>query len=237
MKKRIIELLLCIAMLLLILGMFVLSVRICANDEAWIEKEYNKLDINDYTGMSTEDMCRAYMCMVNYMDGKIDSMELEVSVDGSRVQMFNEKEIRHMDDVRRLYKGVEVFMWCCFAAAGCTIAAAGLLLRKEAAASVLKGYIVGLAVIVCAALALVIWGTVDFSGFWIKFHEIFLDLEGSTFDPMYSRMIRICPEKLFSDIIVRILVVGAGLLTFTGGLLIFLRKICARSHSSKEKAV
>lgn len=237
MKKELINFLLCVTMFLFILGTLVLSVRICANDGAWIKREYEKLDLNEYTGMSTEDMCRAYMRMVDYMDGKVDSMELEVTVNGIKMQMFNEKEILHMQDVRRLYKAVETFMWICFSSAAFAAAAAVLIIKREAAEMLFTSYLTGLGGILCLVLALVIWGLLDFSGLWIKFHEIFLDLEGSTFDPMYSRMIRICPEELFSDIILRILRVGTAILSSVGVLLFILKKVSSKCHPLKEKAV
>ena len=40
-----------------------------SGDKVWIKREYEKLDINDYTGMSTDEMCTVYLRMVDYMKG------------------------------------------------------------------------------------------------------------------------------------------------------------------------
>lgn len=74
-----------------------------SGDKAWIKREYEKLDINDYTGMSTDEMCAVYLRMVDYMKGGTDELQTEVTVFGERTEMFGEREISHMSDVRKLW--------------------------------------------------------------------------------------------------------------------------------------
>ena len=91
---------------LLMLLPVVLFVEAYAGDRAWLQKEYDKLDINLYTGMSTDDQIRAFMQMVDYMKDDADTMDVLVTVDGEEVLMYNEREISHMVDVRALYKKI-----------------------------------------------------------------------------------------------------------------------------------
>ena len=51
---------------------------------------------------------------------------------------------------------------------------------------------------------------VDFSSFWTKFHHIFFTNDLWLLDYDTDRMIRICPEQLFFDIVVRFALIGFG---------------------------
>ena len=95
-----------------------------SGDKVWIKREYEKLDINDYTGMSTDEMCNVYLRMVDYMKGGTDELQTEVTVFGERTEMFGEREISHMNDVRKLWFGVETAKYILFAFAAIAAALA-----------------------------------------------------------------------------------------------------------------
>ena len=105
-----------------------------SGDKAWIKREYEKLDINDYTGMSTDEMCTVYLRMVDYMKGRTDELQTEVTVFGERTEMFGEREISHMNDVRKLWFGVETAKYILFAFAAIAAALALYVYRRSAAA-------------------------------------------------------------------------------------------------------
>lgn len=177
-----------------------------SGDKAWIKREYEKLDINDYTGMSTDEMCAVYLRMVDYMKGGTDELQTEVTVFGERTEMFVEREISHMNDVRKLWFGVETAKYILFAFTAIAAALALYVYRRRAAAVLARCWLIGICVIAFIAAVLAVWAAVDFYSFWILFHAVFLDVPSSTFDPAESLMIRICVQQLFSDLILRIAV-------------------------------
>lgn len=200
---------------LIMLMLIFLSVSIASGDRAWLKREYDKLDINSYTGMNTDDMIAAFMQMVHYMKGDADSMDVEVSVHGERMQMYNETERAHMVDVRNLYKNLTIAGYIVLALAIISIALALAAHRtKDERRSILrfsaKAALWSIAGVVGFLLALGAWAALDFNSFWAVFHIVFLDLESSTFDPAVSRMIRICPAELFFDMVLRIFLFAGG---------------------------
>ena len=211
--RTITKILIGIAMPLLMLLFIVIGVELFSGDRAWLQREYDKLEINEYTGMSTEDQIRAFMQMVDYMKGRTDTMDVTVKVDGEEMLMYNESEISHMHDVRALYKKVTIGKWC---AVGIIAAAAMLTViccrekqgRSELLRFAAKALIIAFVGILLFLLTLGLWAILDFDRFWEVFHIVFLDLESSTFDPMESRMIQICPAELFSDMVMRIFAFG-----------------------------
>lgn len=201
------------AMPLLMLLFIVIGVELFAGDEAWLQKEYDKLQINDETGMSTEDQIRAFMQMVHYMKGSADSMDVTVKVNGEEMLMYNETEVAHMVDVHALYTKVMIGK-CCAVAVIITAAVLTVICcrekegRRELLRFAAKALIIAFVGILLFLLALGLWAIIDFDSFWRVFHIVFLDLESSTFDPTESRMIQICPAQLFSDMVMRIFIFG-----------------------------
>ena len=200
------------------------SVKIASGDRAWLKREYDKLDINAYTGMSTDDMIAAFMRMVDYMKGGAKNMDVEVSVHGERVQMYNEAERAHMVDVRTLYRRMRIAQYAVIAFALVAVSLAAFSHRtREDGESILrfsaKAALWSIAGVVGFLLALGAWAAIDFNSFWAVFHIVFLDLESSTFDPAVSRMIQICPAELFFDMVVRIFL-------FAGGAMAVIAAVC-----------
>ena len=207
--RLIVKILIGVLMPLLMLLPVVLFVEAYAGDRAWLQKEYDKLDINLYTGMSTDDQIRAFMQMVDYMKDDADTMDVLVTVDGEEVLMYNEREISHMVDVRALYKKIMIGKWCVISLAVVTAVLAALAFRdkegrRELFRFAAKAAIFAFIGIFVFIAAVGLWAILDFDSFWSAFHVVFLDLESSTFDPVYSRMIRICPAELFEDMVLRI---------------------------------
>ena len=207
------KLLICIAMPLLMLLTIVIGVELFSGDPAWLRKEYDKLELNAYTGMSTDDQIRAFMQMADYMKGEADSMDVTVTVDGEEMLMYNEREISHMVDVRALYKKVMIGKWCAVSVIALALVLSFVAFRdadgrREVLRFAAKAAIIAFVLILAFLLTLGLWATLDFDSFWETFHVVFLDLESSTFDPSESRMIQICPAELFSDMVMRIFIFG-----------------------------
>ncbi|MBR5947424.1 MAG: DUF1461 domain-containing protein [Clostridia bacterium] len=205
----------CVTLPLVMLMLIFLSVSILSGDRAWLKREYDKIDINAYTGMSTDDMIAAFMQMVDYMKGDADTMDVEVEVFGERMQMYNETERAHMVDVRSLYSRLKIAAYIVFALAVISLALALAAHRtKEERRNILrfsaKAELWSIVGVIGFLLALGAWAALDFDSFWAVFHIVFLDLESSTFDPAVSRMIQICPAELFFDMVVRIFLVAGG---------------------------
>lgn len=222
-----------LSMFTLIIAILITSVEFCAKDEAWVHKEYQNLNISDYTGMSVDDMCLAYNTMVNYMTGESDSMYVMVNCFGSEVEMYNAREKSHMLDVRALYSGVMIARNAMIVFAAVGITAFVLIVKKNRLEEISKSFLIALASVVGVIVLIGIWAAVDFESFWLVFHAVFLNIEDSTFDPAISRMKRVCPEKLFFDLIVRIFVIGIGvciILTVIAGVYLLSRR-------NKKKAV
>lgn len=204
--------LLALAMLFFILAVVITAIELAARDEDWVRREYEKLDINMGSGMTDEAMTEAFMLLIRYMAGETDSLSLRVTCFGEETEMYNEHEISHMRDVRSLYSRVITFRNIAGIAGPALLLLFLLIEKRERGYRCCKYYLIAIAAFAAAAIAVGIWVLLDFYGFWLTFHRIFLDIESSVFNSAQSRMIRICPGQLFSDMVMRIICLGFGFL-------------------------
>lgn len=211
--------LLVLAMIALIVSILITSVEFCAKDSKWLRNEYLKLDISEYSGMSVDDMCSAFTTMVNFMTGESDSLSVKVECFGYEVEMYDDRETEHMYDVRELYLNVIRARTALLIFATIGIAVFILTEKTDRFDRICRSFLNSLAVVVAVIALICAWAALDFSNFWIMFHAIFLNVEDSTFDPAISRMIRICPEKLFFDMVIRIFIIGLGVCGIIAGVM------------------
>lgn len=218
--------------LLLIIAILFVSLETILKSEGYFVKQYKKIGNAKLMQMSEQDLVRATMQMIYYMEGTAKSFDLDVSVNGETVSMFNEVERAHMVDVRTLYQSwralSRVFFILFFVVAALSV----FLLREKALGLISAAYIKANIVFAVVIAFLGIWIAVDFNSFWTTFHLIFFTNELWLLDPATSRMINMMPLELFFAIVTsmaaRFLFAAVALLTGA----IFVKKYYCR----REKA-
>lgn len=196
--------LLTIASLLIITAVLFTSLQFCMNQRDWYYKTYVKYNTDKHTMMSKEDMTEAIFRLVDYMEGRVDSIQLSVTEAGRVVEMYNRQEIDHMVDVRALYQAWRAVRTYGGILAAITIAVCMLTLPKGQRIGMLcRGFLIAAAVFGAVLIVLGIWVAVDFNSFWTEFHHLFFTNDLWLMDYATCRMIRICPLPLFNEIVVR----------------------------------
>ena len=97
------------SMILIFVIMFT-ALEFAMNDTAFINNEYTRLGMAKKMGMSQADLVNSCKQLVDYMQGKADSIDIEVTIDGEKTLMFDqEQEAVHMKDVQDLYLTVKKY--------------------------------------------------------------------------------------------------------------------------------
>ena len=209
-------------LLLTAVGMF--TVDGCCFRRSFYESEYAKLDTARQMGMTQADLMEATDTLLDYLKDRRDDLDLQTTVNGQAVEMFDMREKAHMVDVKALYRTAMT------AARAAAVAAAVLALllifaarrhRKAALGGVLWGF--GLFAVLLGAAA--VYAAVDFDSFWRSFHELLFD---NDLWLLYAdeRLIQMVPEQFFSDLVFRIVAVFAVIAAALTGLDLFLLKRC-----------
>lgn len=193
-----------IAALLIIIAVLFTSLQICMNQRNWYYESYVKYGTAKETLISDEDMTEAIFRLIDYMEGRADSIQLSVTEAGQTVEMYNQQEIDHMVDVRALYQAWRAVRTYGGILAVIIIAVCMATLPKgERMGMLCRGFLIAAAVFGAVLIVLGIWVAVDFNSFWTEFHHLFFTNELWLMDYRTCRMIRICPLQLFNDIVVR----------------------------------
>ena len=174
-------------------------------------QEYEKYDVLSDLNMSMDDAMDVTRQMMAYLRGEGDTLSVITTVDGRVQDFFNEQDRFHMGEVRDLFiGGLNIRTGALVIAVLCILLL--ILTKADLKKTVPAGYQAALAVTAAALLFLGIACAVDFNTVFVKFHHIFFDNDLWIFDPAEDYMIRMLPEGLFFDMVVRIGCIFAGLL-------------------------
>lgn len=203
-KNAVYTAMLAIAALLIIIAVLFTSLQICVNQRNWYYESYVKYGTAKETLISDEEMTEAIFRLIDYMEGRADSIQLSVVENGQTVEMYNRQEIDHMVDVRALYQAWRAVRTYGGILAVMIIAVCMATLPKgERMGMLCRGFLIAAAVFGAVLIVLGIWVAVDFNSFWTEFHHLFFTNDLWLMDYRTCRMIRICPLQLFNDIVVR----------------------------------
>lgn len=173
------------------------------------EREYEKNDVLDDLGMTMEDTMHVTREMMAYLRGDRDVLSVETTVEGRQQDFFNEQDRFHMAEVRDLFiGGLDLRLGACAAAVLCILIL--IFLRADWRKIVPRSYWIVLAVIGVLLAVFAAAAVIDFNAVFVGFHHIFFDNDLWLFDPAEDYMIRMLPEGLFADMVVRIGVLFAG---------------------------
>lgn len=192
------------------------------------EKEYEKYDVLSDLDMTMEDVMYVTEEMMAYLRGDRDTLSVVTTVEGEEQDFFNEQDRFHMGEVRDLFiGGLNIRTGAAAAAIVCLVflIASKAKLRKILARSYQAALgITGAAVIFIGAAA-----AIDFNAVFVQFHHIFFDNDLWLFDPAQDYMIRMLPEGLFADMVLRI-----GIL-FVSGLSVLLAVSIVSGYPAGKK--
>lgn len=214
----------------LIFVILVTSVDFHAFNKSYYESEYQRLDTAESLRMSEEGLFDATFALLDYLHMERDDIISISEVNGFEREIFNERETLHMVDVRDLYQNV-LLARNVFGLLGIVALVYMLVVYKkqqrpwmEMISDLASSYLQMSFCLGIGALMLVIWALLDFTSFWVGFHELFFSNDLWMLNPATSIMINMFPEEFFAGMVMRISVTFIVCYTVILGLVIFYRK-------------
>ena len=168
------------------------------------EKEYTKYQVLRALDMEMEDAMYVTREMMAYLKGDRERLSVVTTVEGTEQDFFNEQDRLHMDDVQGLFLGGLALRRWAFAVLAAALVFLAAACRKEIWRTLARSFQVVLGILAALILFLGIAMARNFNAVFTKFHEIFFDNDLWIFDPAEDYMIRMLPEGLFFDMVIRI---------------------------------
>ena len=185
------------------------------SDFSVYQEEYEKYYVLSDLDMTKEDVMYVTHEMMDYLRGNGDTLSVITTVEGREQDFFNEQDRFHMAEVRDLFiGGLNIRLGACAAVVLCIVFL--LISRADIKKIIPRSYWIALGITGIAVALIGIAAVVDFNAVFVQFHHIFFDNDLWIFDPAEDYMIRMLPEGLFYDMVMRI---GA---IFVGGLAVVL---------------
>ncbi len=185
------------------------------SDFSVYQEENEKYDVLSDLDMTMDDVMYVTHEMMDYLRGNGDTLSVITTVEGREQDFFNEQDRFHMAEVRDLFiGGLNIRLGACAAVVLCIVFL--LISRADIKKIIPRSYWIALGITGIAVALIGIAAVVDFNAVFVQFHHIFFDNDLWIFDPAEDYMIRMLPEGLFYDMVMRI---GA---IFVGGLAVVL---------------
>ena len=166
-------------------------------------QEYEKYDVLSDLDMTMDDVMYVTHEMMDYLRGEGDTLSVITTVEGKEQDFFNEQDRFHMGEVRNLFiGGLNIRIGACVAAVVCILFL--IITRADIKKILPRSYWIALGVTGAAVLLIGIAAVVNFNAVFVQFHHIFFDNDLWIFDPAEDYMIRMLPEGLFYDMVMRI---------------------------------
>ncbi len=80
------------------------NIRYLMGDVGFYERGLRKYDAVEATGIALEELDRASAEIISYFEDDSETLRVIVIVDGQETSLFNSRETRHMEDVKRLVR-------------------------------------------------------------------------------------------------------------------------------------
>ena len=166
-------------------------------------QEYEKYDVLSDLDMTMDDVMYVTHEMMDNLRGEGDTLSVITTVEGKEQDFFNEQDRFHMGEVRNLFiGGLNIRIGACVAAVVCILFL--IITRADIKKILPRSYWIALGVTGAAVLLIGIAAVVNFNAVFVQFHHIFFDNDLWIFDPAEDYMIRMLPEGLFYDMVMRI---------------------------------
>ncbi len=189
-------------LLLLILSLPLLftsaTIRWMASNAQLYEYGFSKYEISKVTGIDNADLNKVAQKMSDYLSLSTNSPQVTVQKAGKSFDIYNQREIDHLKDVRELMQlAFQLQVIAVLLITVCVLLAA---FRKGVGwAPLLKGFIWGSIATVALMLGFVLVSITGFDRFFLFFHEISFSNNLWILDPSKDYLIMMFPSGFFND--------------------------------------
>lgn len=177
------------------------DVEVIAFDLDFYEKKYEEYNISEVTGIKKENLMLITSEMLDYLKGNREDLIMYTEVYGNTEQVFEEREILHMVDVKDLFSKGYVIRNTMIAVLIISLACLVIFNRGAVGRSLIISSIWPM--ILMCILAILMY--VDFHKYFTYFHHIFFTNDLWLLDPNTDILIQMLPLEFFSSIAFKIL--------------------------------
>ncbi len=184
----------------------VTAIELVTFNKNFYRQQYTALNNHVELKMDREELYRVTWELLDYIRGERSELNtITAEIDGRVQQVFSQREIAHMVDVRKLFAFSYTLRDVSLLSMFLLMLVLYYTSKKKVVPFLPKAYLnVCLALFVLGAMLYVLMQT-NFTRTWDWFHYIFFDNDLWLLDPATDRMILMVPEPFFYSAVARVL--------------------------------
>ncbi len=180
------------------------SVTYAINDAGLYNRGFQRYHVSSITGITVPDLVQAGGELRRYFNSRREPLSVRTRVYGVEQELFNQREVRHMADVKRL-------IWGVYALGGITgvyllvLTLAGLAWRPQMyAARLARYYLRGGILTLALILAVGLFSLVGFDSLFLVFHQISFRNDLWQLNPYTDYLLMMFPQGFWFDSTIRV---------------------------------
>ena len=195
------------------------NLRLMVTDRDFLLAGFRDNRVDLVTGISQPELTRVADAFVAYFQAPPGRMDVQVTINGQRRALFNDRELTHMEDVQAL---IQTFFRLQIIAAVVVAARLVVALAVERSAVTLgRDMLISSLLTVALVLAVGALSFVDFTDLWTRFHQIAFRNDLWLLDPRTDYLIMLFPEPFWFTGTLR-MAIGTAVPTLLIGIVGFL---------------
>ena len=184
--------------LVLIIPLLVISgaIAFAFNFQPLYEYGFHRYDVGKTTGLADSELSKAASGLINYFNSNDDFINITVQKDGKPFQLFNEREIMHLHDVKALIKLDYTVLVVSLAYA--TLVVGTMFYRKQTRLLALPAFWGGATTLALLTVTVAVAAS-NFDAFFTRFHQLSFANDFWLLDPTKDYLIMLFPGGFWQD--------------------------------------
>jgi integral membrane protein (TIGR01906 family) len=203
------------------------SVTWAVNDPGLYHRGFEKYSISLYTGITDADLQQAGANLRRYFNSSDEPLVLRARVFGEEREIFNQREVAHMRDVKGLVRGVYLFAGLSALYLLVVIAGGFWRFRRAFLDQLARLLLWGGGLTLALVAAVGLFALLGFDALFLAFHQLSFSNDFWQLDPRRDYLIIMFPQGFWFDATMRVAataVAGAIILTGISGIYLLYRR-------------
>ena len=201
------------------------SILAAANSRILYNYGFDKYAVSETTGLAEEELDKVAQGLIQYFGSNQESISLVVEREGEPFELFNAREVLHLEDVKELFHLDYMVLLGALGYALSYIGVSFILGRlgfgRRLSRAVIAGGVLTLFLMLAAGLATFF----NFDGFFYQFHVFSFANDFWLLDPATDFLVMLFPQGFWYDATVAVaLATAAAALVLSGIAWLYLRK-------------
>ena len=203
------------------------SVAWAFNNPGLYNDGFEKYSISRISGITDSDLRQVGAELRGYFNSGDEPLHIRTRILGTEQDLFNDREVAHMKDVKQLVRGVYILGLVSGVYLAAMVIAGFAIQRGRFAAALAKQAVWGGGLTLALLVVFGIVALVGFDSVFLKFHQLSFANDFWKLDPRTDYLVRIFPQDFWFDATLWVAVraiAGAVVLTAAGGSYLVYRR-------------